>query len=456
MRQDQMHDYQRAAVDHILSTPKSGLFLDMGLGKTVSSLTAINALMFEELEISKTLIIAPKRVAESVWEAEIQKWDHLKHLTVSKVIGTEKQRLAALKVKADIYTMGRDNVAWLCGQYGGNFLPFDFVIIDELSSFKNSKSMRFKALKKAIAGVPRVTGLTGTPAPNGLIDLWSQVYLLDKGERLGKTITAYRDRYFKPGDRNGAIIYSYDLIKGSEDSIHHQIQDICISMKKEDYLDMPERINSYLELEMPKALAERYAEFEREMVLEIFGADKEISALNAAALSTKLLQFANGAVYDEDRAVHHLHDIKLDALEEIIEAANGHPVLIAWTFQHDRDRILKRFKNAVQLKTDQHIQDWNDKKIPIMIMHPASGGHGLNLQAGGHIIVWYGQTWSLELYQQFNARLDRQGQTDSVIVNHLGLKGTIDSDVLAALNRKARGQDGLMDAVKARIAKYLK
>lgn len=450
-----LHDYQKAAVNHIITTPKSGLFLDMGLGKTVSTLTAINQLMFEELEITKTLIIAPKRVAESVWSAEIEKWPHLRHLTISKVIGTEKQRLAALRVKADIYTMGRDNVAWLCGQYGGNFLPFDFVVIDELSSFKNPKSIRFKSLKKAIAEVPRVTGLTGTPAPNGMIDLWSQIYLLDRGERLGATITAYRDRYFRAGDRNGAIIYNYDIREGAADSIHSQIQDICISMKKEDYLDMPARINNYIEIEMPPAIEAKYNEFEKEQVLEMFGTDKEISAINAAALSTKLMQFANGAVYDEDREVHHLHDLKLDALEEIIEAANGHPVLVAWTFQHDRDRILKKFKNAVQLSTDQHIKDWNAKKIPILMMHPASGGHGLNLQAGGHIIAWFGSTWSLELYQQFNARLDRQGQPNPVVVNHIGIKGTIDSDVLAALERKTKGQDGLMEAVKARVKKYI-
>lgn len=450
-----LHDYQKAAVNHIITTPKSGLFLDMGLGKTVSTLTAINQLMFEELEITKTLIIAPKRVAESVWSAEIEKWPHLRHLTISKVIGTEKQRLAALRVKADIYTMGRDNVAWLCGQYGGNFLPFDFVVIDELSSFKNPKSIRFKSLKKAIAEVPRVTGLTGTPAPNGMIDLWSQIYLLDRGERLGATITAYRDKYFSAGDRNGAIIYNYDIREGAADSIHSQIQDICISMKKEDYLDMPERVNNYIELEMPPAVEAKYKEFEKELVLEMVGTDKEITAINAAALSIKLMQFANGAMYDEDREVHHLHDLKLDALEEIIEAANGHPVLVAWTFQHDRDRILKRFKNAVQLSTDQHIKDWNAKKIPILMMHPASGGHGLNLQAGGSRIAWFGSTWSLELYQQFNARLDRQGQPDPVVVNHIGVKGTIDAEVLASLKRKTKGQDGLMEAVKARVKKYI-
>lgn len=451
-----MHDYQRTALDFILEQPKAGLLLDMGLGKTATSLTAIKRLVYDELEVDKVLIIAPKRVAESVWSAEIEKWAHLKCLRISKVIGTEKQRLAALKVKADIYTLGRDNVVWLVGQYGGNMLPFDWVVIDELSSFKNPKSMRFKALKKAIASVPRVTGLTGTPAPNGLIDLWSQIYLLDRGERLGKTITAYRERYFRPGDRNGSIIYKYDLQSDGEERIHDKINDIVISMKKEDYLDMPARISNYIEIDMPPAIEKKYKEFEREMVLEILEQDTEISALNAAALSNKLLQFANGAVYDEDRNVHHIHDLKLDALDEIIEAANGHSVLIAWTYQHDRDRILRKYKDVVQLKTDQHIRDWNAGKIPLMMMHPASGGHGLNLQAGGHIIVWFGQTWSLELYQQFNARLDRQGQPESVIVNHLAVKGTIDSDVIMALERKAAGQAGLMEAVKARIAKYIK
>lgn len=451
-----LHEYQLVARDFIIETPKSSLFLDMGLGKSCTTLSAIKRLVYDELEVDKVLIIAPKRVAESVWSAEIEKWAHLKCLRISKVIGTEKQRLAALKVKADIYTLGRDNVVWLVGQYGGNMLPFDWVVIDELSSFKNPKSMRFKALKKAIASVPRVTGLTGTPAPNGLIDLWSQIYLLDRGERLGKTITAYRERYFKPGDRNGSIIYKYDLQSDGEERIHDKINDIVISMKKEDYLDMPARISNYIEIDMPPALEKKYKEFEREMVLEILEQDTEISALNAAALSNKLLQFANGAVYDEDMNVHHIHDLKLDALDEIIEAANGHSVLIAWTYQHDRDRILSKYKDVVQLKTDQHIRDWNAGKIPLLMMHPASGGHGLNLQAGGHIIVWFGQTWSLELYQQFNARLDRQGQPESVIVNHLAVKGTIDSDVIMALERKAAGQAGLMEAVKARIAKYIK
>lgn len=458
MNESNLHNYQRTAVEHILQVPKSGLFLDMGLGKTVSTLTAINRLVFEELEVDRVFIIAPKRVATSVWTNELTKWSHLSGLSISRVIGNEKQRKAALAQKAHIYTIGRDNVVWLCGLYGGSMIPADMLIIDESSSFKNPQSMRFKALRRVIASVSRVVLLTGTPAPNGLIDLWSQVYLLDKGERLGKTLTSYRENYFTPGKRNGMVVFNYDIRKDGEELIHQQISDICISMKAKDYLDLPPRIDNYIEVDFDDALHKKYTNFEREMVLELFASDKEITAVNSAALSNKLLQFANGAVYDENKDYHTMHDLKLDAVEEIIENANGKPVLIAWTYRHDLERMLVRLKkySPRSLKTEQDERDWNAKKINVLLMHPASGGHGLNLQAGGNIIVWFGPTWSLELYQQFNARLDRQGQTESTIVNHIIAKGTIDNDVIKSLASKDAKQEGLLKAVKARIDKYLK
>lgn len=449
-----LHDYQHVAIEHIIKNPRSGLFLDMGLGKTISTLTAIRRLMYDELEVSKVLIIAPKRVAESVWDAEIGRWSHLKGMTVSKIIGTEKQRLTALKAKADIYTVGRDNTAWLCAQFGGTSLPFEWIIIDELSSYKNPKSMRFKALRRAIKSVDRVTGLTGTPAPNGYLDLWSQLYLMDGGERLGLTLTKYRDVYFTKKFSG----WGYDARDGAEEEINKKIGDIVISMTKKDYLDLPDAVTNDVILQMPPKIKETYKSFEREAVLEFMqmleDTEQEITAMNAAALRNKLLQFANGAIYDSDRNVHHIHDIKLDALEEIIEEANGKPVLVAWSFQHDRDRILKKFKQAVQLKTDEHINQWNRGEIPIMLMHPASGGHGLNLQSGGHLIAWFGLNDSLELYEQLNCRLDRQGQAETVIINRLLIEGTMDLDVANNLARKAKSQDGLMQAVKALVNKY--
>lgn len=452
LTEQHLHNYQLKSVDHIIDNPRSALFLDMGLGKTVSTLTAIKFLMYEELEVSKTLIIAPKRVAENVWTSEINKWRHISKLKISRIIGTEKQRLAALKDKADIYTISRDNIAWLCAQFGGTYLPYDMVVIDELSSFKNHQSMRFKALKKAIPSVDRVVGLTGTPAPNGLIDLWSQIYLLDGGERLGHNITRFREAYFSKSYSG----WGYDVTPYGESTIPEKIKDIVISMKKEDYLDMKEPIINDIEIHFTSQIKQKYKQFEEEMVLELFSSVDEITATNAAALRSKLLQFSNGAVYDANRVVHHIHDIKLDALEEVIEEANGKPVLIAWSFQHDRDRILKKFKQSRSLKTEQDIADWNAGKIPIMLMHPASGGHGLNLQSGGNIIVWYGLNDSLELYEQFNARLHRQGQDQVVVINRLLIHGTEDYTVSANLDRKAKGQDGLMASVKAIVSKYLK
>lgn len=473
MKETDLHKYQKACVEHIITHPFCGVFLDMGLGKTVSTLTAINYLMFDYLEINSVLVIAPKRVAESVWQEEAEKWDHLKHLSFSKIIGSAKQRISAvMDTKADIYIISRDNVAWLCALYGGGKLPFDMVVIDELSSFKSYKSERFKALRGARPYLKRLVGLTGTPAPNGLIDLWPQIYLMDRGERLEKTISRYREKYFRPGQTNGHVVYSYDLMSDSEYLIHKKIEDICISMKADDYLEMPERTDNYIKLKMPEQIKKQYDDFEKNKVLDLFkseqeyldNADKwvdkpvEINAVNAVALSNKLLQFANGAVYDENRKVFPIHDIKLEVLKEIIEDANDQSVLVAWTFQFDRDRImdyLKKYKPR-ELKTNKDIEDWNAGKIQVMLAHPASAGHGLNLQAGGNLIVWFGQTWSLELYQQFNARLYRQGQKNHVIINHLILQGTHDEDVIRALKSKDKKQNALMDSIKAKIDKYKK
>ena len=462
MKENDLHVYQKACVEHIIMNRFCGVFLDMGLGKTVSTLTAINYLMNDYCEINSVLVIAPKRVAESVWQEEAEKWDHLKHLRFSKIIGTAKQRLAAVNAKdTDVYVISRDNVAWLCALFGGAKLPFDMIVVDELSSFKSYKSQRFKALRAAQPYFKRFVGLTGTPAPNGLIDLWPQIYLMDRGERLGKTITSYRNTYFKPGQTNGHIVYSYSLLQNSEKLIHEKIEDICISMKAEDYLNMPFRTDNYIKLKMPVALEKQYEDFEKNKILELFESAKsnevqEISVLNAASLSNKLLQFANGAIYDDEKNVFPIHNIKLEALEEIIENSNGQPVLVAWTYQFDRNRIMEYFKkySPRELKTKKDIEEWNAGKIRMLLAHPASAGHGLNLQAGGNIIVWYGQTWSLELYQQFNARLYRQGQQNAVIIHHLILKGTHDEDVIASLKRKSRSQNDLMDSIKAKINKY--
>lgn len=473
LTENNLHSYQKACVEHIITHPYCGVFLDMGLGKTVSTLTAINYLMNDYCEINSVLVIAPKRVAESVWQEEAEKWEHLQHLRFSKIIGTQKQRIVAvMETKADIYIISRDNIAWLCALYGGGKLPFDMVVVDELSSFKSYKSVRFKALRGARPYLKRLVGLTGTPAPNGLIDLWPQIYLMDRGDRLEKTISRYREKYFRPGQTNGHVVYSYNLMSDSEQLIHKRIEDICISMKADDYLEMPLRTDNYIKLRMPDDIKKQYDDFEKNKVLDMFKPEQkyleetdkwinepaEINAVNAAALSNKLLQFANGAIYDENKKVFPIHNIKLDALKEIIEDANGQSVLVAWTYQFDRDRILdylKKYKPR-ELKTNKDIEDWNAGKIQVMLAHPASAGHGLNLQAGGNIIVWFGQTWSLELYQQFNARLYRQGQQKGVVVHHLIMQGTHDEDVIQALKAKDRKQNALMDSIKAKINKYKK
>lgn len=456
MNESNLHNYQRFAVEHVISHPAAGLLLDMGLGKTVSTLTAINRLIYEEFEISNVLVIAPKKVAENTWATEAAGWEHLKHLKVSKILGTEKQRKEALRAKADVYVINRENVVWLVSHLGGA-CPFDMLVIDESSSFKSAKAARFKALRTMRPQFDRVVILTGTPTPNGLIDLWPQMYLLDQGDRLGKTITNYRDRYFSPGKRNGAIIYDYKLRDSSEEAIYRQIGDICVSMKADDYLQLPARIDRTVEINLSPQVQEQYNTFEEEQILQLQeDQEGDISALNAAALSNKLLQFANGAVYDADRNIHHIHDEKLEALAEIIEAANGQPVLLFYSFKHDLYRIQERFKSYKprEMQTPKDLQDWNDGKIQLLVAHPASAGHGLNLQKGGSIVVWYGLNWSLELYQQANARLHRQGQTKPVMVFHLIAKGTLDEDVMKALSGKATRQEALMEAVKARVKKY--
>jgi SNF2 family DNA or RNA helicase len=446
--------YQDYATKHIIENPGSGLFMDMGLGKTVATLTAINKLMYEDLEVDKVLVIAPKRVAEDTWTTETLKWDHLRHLRLSIVLGSEKQRKEALKQKADIYVINRENVAWLVGLYQNAF-PFDMVVIDELSSFKSAKAIRFKSLRMVRPLVKRVVGLTGTPAPNSLIDLWPQLYLLDMGERLGKNITRYRETYFRPNRRNGHVVFDYKLLDGSQKAIYNKISDICISMKAKDYLQLPERITKDVRIYLSERDKLKYDEFERDQILAIEDAD-EISAVNAAALTNKLLQFANGAIYDVNKDWHSVHPAKLEALEETVEAATGQPVLIFYSYKHDLERIKKKLKayKPRTLDSREDIKAWNRGEIPVLLAHPASAGHGLNLQAGGNIIIWFGNTWSLELYQQANARLDRQGQTKPVVVYRFITSGTMDEDVIKAIERKTSGQDALMEAVKARIKKY--
>lgn len=447
------HDYQKIAIEKIIDTPAVGLILDMGLGKTASTLTAIQELLYDYFEVSKVLVIAPLRVAQSTWSGEIEKWDHLQGLRLVKVLGSEKQRIEALHQPADIWIINRENTEWLVNYYGRKW-PFDAVIIDELSSFKNPRSKRFRALRKVRPLMKQVVGLTGTPAPNGLIDLWSQIYLLDQGERLGKTLTEYRNRYFIPGRRNQNIVFEWIPKPGAEEAIYEKISDICVSMKAEDWLQLPGRIDNVIEVELPEKAKSQYKQLEKDLILPLV--DSDVTAANAAVLTNKLLQMANGAIYDEFGEAKEIHSAKLDALEEVVEAANGKPVMVAYAYKHDLGRIRKRLKkyNPRTLDSDQEVQDWNAGKIQVLLLHPASGGHGLNLQTGGNIIVWFGLTWSLEYYQQTRARLYRQGQTKRVIVHHIVAKGTMDEQVLKALTGKAATQNDLMEAVKARIEQY--
>ncbi|GLB61760.1 DEAD/DEAH box helicase [Cytobacillus sp. NCCP-133] len=447
------YHYQAYATQWIIDKKKSALFLEMGMGKSVSALTAILELMYDYFDVAKVLVIAPLRVASTTWEEEVEKWDHLKELRISKVLGSEKQRVSALYKKADVYIINRENVIWLVDWFDSDW-PFDMVVIDELSSFKSSKAQRFKSLKKVRPFIKRLVGLTGTPAPNGLIDLWPQIYLLDGGERLGKTVTGYRERYFLPDKRNQMIVYTWKLKDGAEDAIYEKLSDICVSMKAKDYLELPERIDNVIPVELPKKVKEQYDRLEKELILSIEEAD--VLAGSAAVLANKLLQVANGAVYDEDGNVKHIHDEKLKALDELVEVASGKPVLVFYCYQHDKDRLLKHLKKLKPslLQSDKDIKDWNRGKVQVLLAHPASAGHGLNLQTGGNIIIWFGLTWSLELYQQANARLWRQGQKQTVVVHHIIAKDTIDERVMKALEDKDVSQAALIEAVKARMNQY--
>lgn len=441
------HNYQNYAKDFILAHKVSALFLDCGLGKTITTLTAINELMYDSFEISKVLIIAPLRVAQSTWKEEIEKWDHLNLLRYSVAVGDEKERLKALKQNSDIYIINRENVDWLVTKSGIDF-NFDMLIIDELSSFKSHTSKRFKSLLKIRPYFERVVGLTGTPSSNGLMDLWAEFRVLDLGERLGRYITYYRNEYFLPDKRNGAVIFSYKPQPNAEERIYRRLADITISMKSTEYLKMPELILNELEINLDEEDQMKYKKFKKEMVMTI--QEKEIDAINAASLSNKLIQLANGSIYDEDKNFYEIHNKKLDKLEEIIESANGKPVLIAYWFKADKERIEKRFK-VREIKTADDIKQWNKGMIDLALIHPASAGHGLNLQSGGSTLVWFSLTWSLELYQQTNARLYRQGQKDTVVIHHLIIKNTIDEDIMKSLKRKDKTQESLMKAVKARI-----
>jgi SNF2 family DNA or RNA helicase len=445
------HNYQIYAINYIETHPISAVLLDMGLGKTSITLTAILNLLFDSFVAHRVLVIAPLRVARDTWPSEIQKWDHLSLLTYSIAVGTEAERKAALLKQTDICIINRENVQWLIEDSG---VPFDFdtVVVDELSSFKSYQAKRFRALMKVRPHIRRILGLTGTPSANGLMDLWAEYRLLDMGQRLGRFIGQYRTNYFMPDKRNGQIIYSYKPLPGAEKAIYTKIADITISMKSTDHLQMPELVSSEYEVQLSKEEQEHYDDMKDDLVLQL--PDGDITVANAAALSNKLSQMANGAVYDDVGGIVHIHDRKLDALEDLIEAANGKPVLVAYWFKHDLKRISERLQKLhipfSKLDTPESIRRWNAGELLVALVHPASAGHGLNLQSGGSTIIWFGLTWSLELYQQTNARLWRQGQTaDTVVVQHIITKGTIDSRILKALSAKDRTQTALIDAVKA-------
>lgn len=444
------HEYQKYSIQKIIENDKYGLFLDMGLGKTVSTLTAFSDLQL--LDTDKMLVIAPLNVAKDTWADEINKWEHLNHMTVSKVLGTPKQRIDALRQDADIYITNKENTKWLCDYYKKDW-PFDMIVVDELSTFKNHTSQRFKALKKKLPLVKRFVGLTGTPSPNSMMDLWAQVYLIDSGERLEKSFTRFRERYFKPTHQVSEHVFNWELREDAEALIYKRIDDVCISMKASDYLNMPERIDTVQEVQLSTIERKLYDELERDYILESED-DGTIVAQSGASLSQKLLQLANGAVYTDEQDVRQVHDRKLDKLEEIVEESQGQPILLFYNFKHDKERILERFKQAVVLGSDNYKEQWDKGDIEILLAHPASAGHGLNLQQGGHIIVWFGLTWSLELYQQANARLYRQGQDNTTIIHHIMTANTIEQRVYKALQNKELTQDELMNAVKARIAEY--
>jgi predicted phage related DNA helicase len=441
------HEYQKFATQFILANPIAAVFLEMGLGKSVITLTALFDLCLDQFLIRKVLVIAPLRVARDTWPLEIEKWNHLDGLTYSVAVGSEAERKSALTKSADVYLINRENVDWLISKSGHSF-DFDMVVIDELSSFKSYQAKRFRSLLKVRPKVKRIVGLTGTPSSNGLMDLWAEFRLLDFGERLGRYITNYRMNFFVPDKRNQQIVFSYKPKPGAEDAIYQQISDITISMKSADFLQMPKCVINEVEVKLSEKERTIYDELKREMVVSL--GEEEIDASNAATLSGKLLQMANGAIYNEEKSVLHIHDRKLDALEDLIEGANGKPVLIAYWYKHDLNRIKQRFP-VREIQTSKDILDWNNGNISLAAIHPASAGHGLNLQSGGSTLIWFGLTWSLELYQQTNARLWRQGQTSTVIIHHIISKDTIDEDVMKALKKKEKVQGNLIDAVKARI-----
>ena len=445
------YPHQKAGIDWIVDHPACALLWGMGTGKTVTTLTAIDLLLHDYMERGPVLVIAPKRVAENTWSKETAKWEHLQHLRISRVMGTAKQRQDALSVPADVYVINRENVVWLV-EFLGKRWPFPIVVIDELSSFKSAQAKRWKALRKVRGRIRRIIGLTGTPRPNGLEDFWPEIYLLDQGERLGRTLSAFRARYLVPEKMNGHIVYSYRPREGAEAEVYDRLADLCMSIRKEDVLSLPGQIYEDVELPAPLALLQQYKAFERDKVLECLDEDGEIVAGTAAALTNKLLQFANGAIYDMDGAVHHLHDIKLDALEELLEEAGGDNVLVLYSYKHDADRIRQRIK-CRDLDKPEDIDAWNRGEIPVALAHPASIGHGLNLQDGGHIIIWFGMTWSLELYQQANERLNRPGQKNVCRIYHLLLKGTHDERVLGALSNKDKGQAAAIEALRLEIVK---
>ena len=447
------HKYQQYAIEFIKQHPIAAILLDLGMGKTSIVLSCLNYLMFESFEISKVLIIAPLRVARNTWSDEIKKWDHLKGLRYSIVVGTAAERIKALKADADIYIINRENIPWLVEESG---LPFDYdmVVVDELSSFKNWNAKRFRALMKVRPKVKRIVGLTGTPSSNGLMDLFAEFKVLDMGERLGRFISQYRVNYFKPDRMNGPIVYSYKLLPGAEERIYERISDITISMKAEDYLEMPELISTEYKVYLDDSERAKYEELKNELVLQLPGA--EITAANAATLSGKLSQLANGAIYDDDGSMNAFHERKLDALEDLIESANGKPVLVAYWFKHDLRRIQERLSKLKveyqRLDSDESIRKWNAGELQVGLIHPASAGHGLNLQEGGNTMIWFGITWSLELYSQTVGRLFRQGQkSKTVTVIHIITDGTVDERILKALEAKDSTQRALIDAVKAEV-----
>lgn len=450
------HEYQKYAIEFIKKNPITAILLDMGMGKTSIVLSALNELMYDSFEVTKVLIIAPLRVARNTWSDEIKKWDHLNGIRYSIAVGTAGERLAALKADADIYIINRENVPWLIEDSG---LPFDYdcVVVDELSSFKNWQAKRFKALMKVRPKIRRIVGLTGTPSSNGLMDLFAEFKVLDMGERLGRFISQYRVNYFKPDRMNGPIVYTYKLLPGAEERIYDRISDITISMKATDYLDMPELISNEYKVYLDDDERSKYEEMKDELVLQLPGG--EVTAANAASLSGKLSQLANGAIYDDDGSVNAFHERKLDALEDLIESANGKPILVAYWFKHDLARITERLNKLKvvfeKLDSDKSIEKWNAGELQVGLIHPASAGHGLNLQSGGNVIVWFGITWSLELYQQTIARLWRQGQTSgTVTVIHIVTEGTVDERILKALEAKDQTQSALIDAVKAEVGAY--